>query len=70
MAKAEKEKVNLTTVWVLAKQPQGRWKAGLQFTPEPREVEVTDEQLELIAADPVLQVLSAPKAQADAKPAA
>lgn len=43
---------------VVAKQPQGRFRAGLQFTTEPREVEITAEQLKMIEADPVLTVMS------------
>ncbi len=43
---------------VVAKQAQGRFRAGFQFTTEPREVEVTAEQLKMIEADPVLSVLS------------
>tara|TARA_A100001391_G_scaffold50885_1_gene30954 strand:- start:32559 stop:33308 length:750 start_codon:yes stop_codon:yes gene_type:complete len=33
---------------------KGRWRAGMYFTREPRVVEVTFEQLQMIQADPVL----------------
>jgi hypothetical protein len=69
MAKEQANEVKLNKVWVVAKQPEGRWGAGMQFTQEPREVELTDEQLKQIEADPVLQLVMPPK-PADAKPAA
>jgi hypothetical protein len=42
---------------VVAKQPQGRCRAGFQFTTEPREVEVTEAQYEMIKADPILSIV-------------
>lgn len=42
---------------VVAKQPQGRCRAGFQFTIEPREVEVTEAQYEMIKADPLISII-------------
>lgn len=61
MARKPSQDDKLTKVTVVAKQPS-RWRAGLQFTQEPTEVEVTDEQLEAIRSDALLAVVDAPKA--------
>lgn len=55
--------------WVVAKQEQ-RMRAGLQFTKEPREVELTEEQHKAISADPLLAFTAAPRPADNEAPAA
>ena len=52
MAKAEPTGL----ITVVAKQPS-RMRAGLAFTAEPREVEVTEAQAKAIAEDPLLAIV-------------
>jgi len=52
-----KETKEITTkITVVAKQTS-RFRAGLQFTQEPRDVEVTDQQLQAIKGDPLLAIV-------------
>lgn len=46
-----------TEITVTAAQ-DSRWRAGLNFTREPRTVEVTDAQLDVIKADPRLVIIT------------
>ena len=55
-----------TFVTVVAKQAMGRCRAGFQFTQEPREVAVTEDQLAMIQADPVLAIVSTREVEAPA----
>ncbi len=60
---AETEVEATEKVWVVAKQEK-RMRAGFLFTREAREVEATEEQLKLIAADPMLAFVPPPEAVA------
>lgn len=55
-----------SSVTVAAKQPS-RWRVGLQFTAEARTVEVTEDQLKLIEADPLLAIVITPAEDKKAK---
>lgn len=59
----------LIKVTVAALQPEGRWRAGLHFTQEPREVEVTEEQLQELKDDPIIAIV-VPEKPAETKSAA
>lgn len=63
MAKPKDTSAGLGTnkITVVAKQEKGRMRAGLHFTMQARTVEVTDEQLEMIEADPYLAIVPTPK---------
>lgn len=57
---AETEVEATEKVWVVAKQPQ-RMRAGFAFTTQAIEVDVTEEQLKLIAGDPLLAIVPPPR---------
>ncbi len=59
MAKDQKEKT--TSIWVKTMQAGGRMRAGLQFTIEAREVDVTEAQLAMIENDPYLAIVMPPR---------
>lgn len=48
----------MPVVKVSTKHPGGRWRTGRQFGPDDREVEVTDEELSRLLADPVLRIVT------------
>jgi Mu-like prophage FluMu N-terminal domain len=66
MAKEPDKK--LIKVSVAALQAEGRWRAGLHFTQEPREVEVTEEQLQELKDDPIIAIV-VPEKPTDTKTA-
>ena len=45
------------TITVIAKQKEGRWRAGFRFTVDPSEVEVTEDQKKAIEGDPLLSIV-------------
>ena len=53
------EELTPTVFTVTARQPV-RWRSGMQFGAEPRDVELTQEQAEAIFDDPLLVIV--PKA--------
>jgi len=62
MAKKKDETPAATTkITAVAKQQQGRWRAGLQFSPEGSTYDVTEEQLAAIEDDPLLAIVPNPE---------
>lgn len=51
------DKKKLTKITVRGLRGKTRWRAGEKFGEEPREVEVTEDQLAAIKADPELVIV-------------
>lgn len=57
---AQEKSLEKSMVTVVAKQEKGRMRAGLRFTMSPATVEVTQEQMTMIEADPYLAIVPNP----------